>query len=291
MVQVTELGYLGLGVSDLDAWIHMATDVVGLELVEGETAGTCYLRMDYWHHRIRLIADGSDDLAYLGLRVAGRSEFECMVARLEQAGLAVRVGSRDEAAERRVQAVMKLEDPSGVPVEIFHGPEVHRHRPFHPGRPMHGRFRTGAAGLGHCVLHQGDVEAAWRFYTLLGMRGGAEYPAEDGSFDDAPTFMHCNERDHTIAFGMGSRDKRVNHIMVEADNMDDVGLTYELVRENAIPVELQPGRHANDEMYSFYFRNPSGWMIEYGWGARPASHQSEYYPRDILDHAPEAGGF
>ena len=60
------------------------------------------------------------------------------------------------------------------------------------------------------------------------------------------------------------------------------------VRENGIPVELQSGRHANDEMSSFCFRNPSGWMIEYGWGARPATQQSEYYPRSIVDHAPQA---
>jgi 2,3-dihydroxyethylbenzene 1,2-dioxygenase len=44
-------------------------------------------------------------------------------------------------------------------------------------------------------------------------------------------------------------------------------------------------------MYSFYFRNPSGWMIEYGWGARVATHQSEYYVRDVYGHEAEDGGF
>jgi 2,3-dihydroxyethylbenzene 1,2-dioxygenase len=44
-------------------------------------------------------------------------------------------------------------------------------------------------------------------------------------------------------------------------------------------------------MYSFYFRNPSGWMFEYGWGARPATHQSEYFEGDMYGHHPESGGF
>jgi 2,3-dihydroxyethylbenzene 1,2-dioxygenase len=79
--------------------------------------------------------------------------------------------------------------------------------------------------------------------------------------------------------------------MVEVDNLDDVGLTYELVRKNKIPVHILPGKHSNDHMFSFYFRNPSGWMIEYGWGGRAPATQSEYYTEDIFGHQPEEGGF
>lgn len=44
-------------------------------------------------------------------------------------------------------------------------------------------------------------------------------------------------------------------------------------------------------MYSFYLRNPSGWMWEYGWGARPATHATEYYVEDVYGHQNEDGGF
>jgi hypothetical protein len=79
--------------------------------------------------------------------------------------------------------------------------------------------------------------------------------------------------------------------MIEVDNLDDVGMTYDLVRKSEIPVTIKPGKHSNDHMYSFYFRNPSGWMFEYGWGARSATHQSEYYVEDVYGHQPENGGF
>ena len=79
--------------------------------------------------------------------------------------------------------------------------------------------------------------------------------------------------------------------MIEVDNPDDVGLTYDLVRKNKIPIAIQPGKHSNDHMYSFYFRNPSGWMVEYGFGARSATHQSEYYLADIYGHEIEPGAF
>ncbi|HZC47132.1 MAG TPA: VOC family protein, partial [Candidatus Acidoferrum sp.] len=271
MIQVTELGYIGLGVKDLDAWKSFATNIMGLELADEGESDRCYLRMDYHHHRITLHADGSDDLAYLGFRVAGADEFAQMQRQLSEAGIKFRVASEDEADERRVLEVLKLNDPDGNPVEIFHGPLMQFSRPFHPGRAMHGRFKTGAGGLGHCIVREGDVDAAQRFYTHLGMRGGVEYKFRGGQRTIGLVFMDCNERDHTVAFGIPGGDRRLNHIMLEVDNLDDVGMTYDLVRKNNVPVTITPGKHSNDHMYSFYFRNPSGWMFEYGWGARPAT--------------------
>ena len=105
------------------------------------------------------------------------------------------------------------------------------------------------------------------------------------------TFMHCSSRDHSVAGGIGSPTRRLNHIMLEVDTLDDVGLTHDLVRKANIPVHIQLGKHSNDHMYSFYFTSPSGFMLEYAWGARDATHQSEYYEGDIFGHALEQGGF
>jgi 2,3-dihydroxyethylbenzene 1,2-dioxygenase len=130
-----------------------------------------------------------------------------------------------------------------------------------------------------------DLPATYRFYTtLLGMRGGIEYkiPTPDGKVLDL-LFMHCNDRDHTIAFGLES-GKRINHIMIEAQSFDDLAFTYDIVRKKKIPIGVSLGKHSNDHQYSFYFFNPSGWMFEYGWGSRPASHQTEYYTEDIYGH-------
>ncbi|MFI5319338.1 MAG: VOC family protein [Myxococcota bacterium] len=292
MVQVTELGYLGLGVKDLGAWRQFAREILGLQVVEeaGE-ADRVYLRMDSWHHRFVLHANGDDDLAYLGFRVAGAVEFGEMQKQLADAGIGVRVGSLDEAEERRVLEVMKLSDPGGNAVEIFHGPLLRPNQPFHPGRGMHGKFVTGSGGCGHCIIRQPDSDAAVRFYQALGMRGGTEYKFGLGSKALQLRFMHCSERDHSVAWGLGSSGKRLNHIMLEVDNLDDVGLTHDLVRKAKVPVATQLGKHSNDRMLSFYFQSPSGFQFEYGFGGRPATHQSEYYDADVYGHAPESGGF
>jgi 2,3-dihydroxybiphenyl 1,2-dioxygenase len=291
MVQVTELGYLTLGVKRMARWQAFAAEVLGLEVVEAEKAGRCYLRMDYWHHRIILEENDADDLMVLGLRVAGADEFAELAKRLHSAGVDVRIGAFDEAYERHVLEVMMLQDPSGHAIEIFHGPHVQADKPFYPGRRMHAPFKTGAGGLGHTMLRDtAGLDKTYAFYRLLGMRGGVEYriPVPGMPRPVDLMFLHCNERDHTLAFNASGR-KRINHLMFEVESFDDVGLAYETVKKAGIPVGIEPGRHANDQMYSFYFLNPSGFMSEIGWGARQATHQSEYYQRDTYGHAPVQG--
>jgi 2,3-dihydroxyethylbenzene 1,2-dioxygenase len=292
MVAVTELGYLGLTVTNLDAWRSYAAEVAGMEIVDEDEGDRLYLRMDQWHHRIALHAADSDDLAYLGWRVADPVEFDGMVTKLTAAGIAVTVASESEARERRVLGLAKLVDPGGNPTEIFYGPQVDTHKPFHPGRPMYGRFVTGPEGIGHCILRQDDVPAAAEFYGLLGLRGSVEYHLQlPNGMVAQPYFMHCNERQHSVAFGLGPMEKRINHLMFEYTDLDDLGLAHDIVRARKIDVALQLGKHANDQALTFYCANPSGWLWEFGWGARKAPSQQEYYTRDIFGHGNEAAGY
>jgi hypothetical protein len=41
-----------------------------------------------------------------------------------------------------------------------------------------------------------------------------------------------------------------------------------LAQDRGIPISASLGRHTNDHMVSFYMRSPSGFEIEYGFGAR-----------------------
>ena len=288
MSQVTELGYVTIGVSDLKAWDHFAGQILGLEVVGGDDAAVRYLRMDYWHHRIKLIENGADDLEVIGLRVAGVLEFRAMAKRLADAGTAVRIGSAAEAEARQVLEVMFLEDPNGYPIELFHGPLVQYNLPFHPGRRMHGGYKTAGGGFGHMMMNRrAAFEDIHAFYTLLGFRGGIEYKMPLPMMPEPVElmFLHCNERQHSIAFGPPA-EKRINHLMFEVERIEDVGLANDLVRMAGIPVIIEAGSHSNDQVHSFYFKNPSGFMNEIGWGGRKPTGQSEYYQGDVYGHAP-----
>src|SRR5260370_24094741 len=78
MIRVTELGYMGIGVKNLEEWKDFATRIVGMELADDGESDRCYLRMDYMHHRLGLHAYGSDDLAVLGFWGGGAAEFSEM---------------------------------------------------------------------------------------------------------------------------------------------------------------------------------------------------------------------
>jgi 2,3-dihydroxybiphenyl 1,2-dioxygenase len=274
-VAVTELGYLGIGVSDLAAWQAFATEILGMEIADDELG--CRLRMDYWRQRIVLHRGSDDDLTFAGLRLSGPDTFWAMQRQLTDLGVSFQVASAAEAEERHVLELLRLEDPAGVPLELFHGPEVNVHAPFRPGRGMHGRFVTGDGGLGHIVIRDRGIAESERFYRdALGMSGGVEVRFQmDGHRVDL-SFMHCNAREHTVAFGVPGVTKRLQHFMVEVDSLDDVGLAYERARQMKIPIIMDLGRHGNDKMVSFYMQTPSGFLCEYGWGSGPSFAQSEY---------------
>ena len=82
------------------------------------------------------------------------------------------------------------------------------------------------------------------------------------------TFMHCNPRHHSVAFGEIPVAKRLLHFMLQAKSLDDVCSTMYLAQDRGLPISGSLGRHTNDHMVSFYMRSPSGFEIEYGFGAR-----------------------
>ena len=83
-------------------------------------------------------------------------------------------------------------------------------------------------------------------------------------------FMHCNTRHHSFAFFANPEPrKKIHHIMMEYTSIDDVGTAYDLCLERDF-VTATLGRHLNDHMLSFYFKNP-GTGISSSGGVRGRS--------------------
>lgn len=269
MDKVTELSYVGIDATDLDAWSAYAIDVLGLEVAPDSDAEHLYLRMDDHHHRfiVHPRQDRPEDVAYVGWGVRDAQVMETIAARLETAGVTVHQGSEDEAVARRVLGFVHFQDPhSGIRMELSYGPELHFVPPFRPGRGISG-FLTGPGGLGHFVTYVPDVLAAEAFYRdVLGF-ATSDAPMVPG-IGRVASFMYCNPRHHSLAFFLNPQPaQRANHVMLEYTSLDDVGTAYDICRDRDI-VKVELGRHNNDRMVSFYARNPSGWYIELGWGAR-----------------------
>jgi catechol 2,3-dioxygenase-like lactoylglutathione lyase family enzyme len=108
----------------------------------------------------------------------------------------------------------------------------------------------------------GNSDEMVTFYReLLGFRLTDYY-----SHPFKATFMHLNPRHHSLAF-IDTGKNGVHHLMMELYSFDDVGQGYDIAQgENRVATTL--GRHTSDYITSFYSWTPSGFMVEYGWGAR-----------------------
>ena len=265
MTAVARLGYVGFEVADQSAWETFAVDVLGLMSGEPAPDGSPTLRMDEQAQRLVLHRGASDDLAYAGFEVVDARALHALAEKLRAAGLAVGEGDSGTRAARRVDALVQVEDPSGLPIELYCGPTV-AHLPFRSELVSAG-FCTGDEGLGHIVVGAREAEATRRFYCdLLGMRV-SDHIQPPGSRLRI-TFLHANPRHHTLAFFEAPMRKRINHFMVEAQRMEDVGLCYERCVAAGIPIANGLGQHPNDRMFSFYAKTPSGFNVEFGWGGR-----------------------
>jgi 2,3-dihydroxybiphenyl 1,2-dioxygenase len=280
MVSVSQLGYVGVGTANQKAWQDLATNILGMQVVPGDDSSTSYLRMDEYHHRLELRSTGSDDLEFVGWEVADSATLHRVAQQLEDGGVKVTAGSRDEADDRRVTDLIKCVDPDGISTEVFCGSPVNP-QPFHPARPMSG-FKTGDMGLGHILLHVRSLDESVRFYRdLLGFRISDFTNVHAPGGEVRLAFLHCNPRHHSIAF-VESPDapKRINHILFECNSLNDVGTGRDLCLHRGVPVAIDLGCHMNDRMVSFYMANPSNFALEYGWGGRiidDATWQAEHY--------------
>jgi extradiol dioxygenase len=263
-MSVSQVAYVGIGVSDMARWQSFATDLLGLQAIKGDD-GTLFLRMDEHHHRIAVHPSGEDDLLYVGLQAATPQTYAAAKAALRAAGVSLVQGSPAEVAARHVVDFVKFET-GGLPFELALGLHQRWEVPFQPGRPMSG-FKTGALGFGHVVLRSDDRDASVALLT-----GALGFRVSD--YIGTMVFLHCNPRHHSIAFQPASPDaprsrhKRMWHFMLETQTLDDVGVAIDLAARTGTPLATTLGRHSNDQMVSVYLVTPSGFEVEYGWGGR-----------------------
>jgi 2,3-dihydroxybiphenyl 1,2-dioxygenase len=266
-MSVSSLGYIALNVSKLEAWLDLMTSVFGLEARRRRDSNVVDLRMDQYHHRLSLNPSKTDGIAAVGWEVGSMAELDSLAKTLRDRQIEVIPGSPELRAERKVKALYRFREPMiGVESEIYYGPLM-SNTAFTPSRGIAG-YTAGALGVGHIVFWVKDLKATMDFYTLVMGFKISDYIAWD---DNDAVFLHCNPRHHTLALlaaAPGRPAGALNHIMLEATSLDDVGYGYDIVRDKGIAVMLEPGKHTNDHMQSFYLQTPSGFWMEYGYGAR-----------------------
>jgi 3,4-dihydroxy-9,10-secoandrosta-1,3,5(10)-triene-9,17-dione 4,5-dioxygenase len=265
---VASLGYLRIESADAAAWREFGVKVLGMVEGRGPDPDAVYLRMDEFPARLVIVPGESDRLLASGWEAADAAAFARVRLALRDAGIAVKDGTGAELADRRVADLLRLEDPAGNALEVFHGAAL-EHRPA--VSPYGNRFVTGDQGLGHVVLPVTEAEAALRFYEqVLGFRLRDSIRMAPELFGRPPgpplwmRFLGCNPRHHSLALAPFPAPAGIVHLMIEVATLDDVGRALDRAERRGAPVSATLGRHANDLMVSFYVRTPGGFDVEYG---------------------------
>ena len=274
-IGVTQLGYLGLGVSDPGVWHEFATEVLGLQENGSSSRGSAFYRMDSHSYRFEVCPTGQDDMLWAGWEAKDAVALAAIAKQVQSLGIEVSECSPDEAAERMVLGLIRFKDPEGLQTEVYHGPLI-EHTPFISPRGVRG-FKADDLGLGHVVMIVQDLDTMLDFYMRgLGVKISDFMNIARGPMRFKVCFTHVNPRHHSLALGQAlgapppsafAKPKKLNHFMIEANDLDDVGVALDIFQQRGMPVG-QLGKHTNDWMISFYAPTPSGFSVEYGWNGR-----------------------
>lgn len=269
MAALSNLGYVVFGVSDFDAWERFAVDLMGFQVGRREDGRLMTLRMDEQQQRLVLEAGSDDDLRVAGWQLDTESELLEYVEQVRAAGVEVRECDAAHARDRRVERVFTCDDPNGFRHEFYFGPGLASiAQPFR-SKVMKGQFCTGPLGVGHLLPRSIDYGVSLDFYQrVLGLRisDRIREVRDDGSVADGTFFHAATGRHHSLATVQIPIKKVLTHVMVEVQDMDDVGLAHDRCRRAGLNFARELGHHPNDRMFSFYVQTPSGFAMEYGWG-------------------------
>ena len=262
------LGYLVFAVRKPSRWERFCHDMLGLPEPVSNPDGSHGYRMDGAMQRLIVAEGAEDDLAALGLVCEDDTVFDALAARLRGMHIPVEEGSPPLRASRRVQWLMAIRDPDGNAVELAVGMEA-APVPFVSGAFSSG-FHTGRLGMGHAVLVSHRLEAMEAFYTgVLGFGVSERLATKVGPMHIRGIFLHCNERHHSVAIFDMPLQKRMQHFMLQAEDVCDVGMAFERAKLAKVPISLNMGQHPHpDGTISFYGVTPSGFDFEIGAGCK-----------------------
>jgi len=264
--KIQALAYVVVESADLQAWRRYAEQVLGMAAVDAAD-GSLLLKMDERDFRIAIVPGAQDRYQASGLLAVSEAAYRSAVDALKAAGIAVEAGSAETIAARRVQALSSFTDPAGNRHELVWGYSGGS-TPF--VSPLGVSFKTGDYGVGHTVLPSIPFEPELAmFRDALGMGLSDVFNFQMGA--DAPVvriyFLHAaSGRHHSVALAEMPNPAGCVHMMVEVDQLTEVGRAYDRMRAHGVKEMATMGEHENDRMTSFYMMTPGNFAIEYGYG-------------------------
>lgn len=248
MARVSDIRYVGYGVTDLDAERTFYGDVWGLREV-GEKDGM-----------VHFAAEGHDELYVVRLRPAEEKRIDIIAlaanSRADVDALYDKVaayGCKVVFAPRELETLgggygFRFFSMDGLPFEI--SADVARGE----ARELV-RWEGIPLKISHIVLHSPDHQAAVKFFVdVLGFR-------ISDWLGDFMCFLRCNQWHHRLAFLPGP--PCLNHVAYDMLGVDDMMRGIHRLKQKHVDIRWGPGRHKAGNNTFSYFVTPGGFAVEY----------------------------
>ena len=169
-------------------------------------------------------------------------------------------GDAELCEKRGVKELIRFRDPAGYQHELFYA-QKWTPRSFVAGRP-HGGFICDDRGVGHIVLITPEFGPELERFLLEIMEfnwyGWGAGKGKTGFFRSKLN----TQTSHDIAFGFAPGRMGVQHVGLFVNAVRDVGETFDIVKQQELPLMMTLGQHTQDPHMSFYHFNPSGFAFE-----------------------------
>lgn len=266
---IRALGYVVIATTKMQEWDRYLAETVGVMRAADPGDGAAHYRIDTRPFRFRIEPGARDELVAAAYEVANAAALGALKGRIVAAGRSVADGSAAEAALRGVDHFFRTTDPAGNGLEFFVG-DCRDDVAFVSPVGVKG-FVTGDMGMGHAVFAAPNFDEVHAFYIDVVGFHDTDIPRFHFSPDPADpgmgfAFMHAdNGRHHSVAVGQGEvPPSRCIHLMLEMQDLLDVGRCYDRMRLAGVPESASLGMHVNDQMTSFYMQTPAGFDLEIG---------------------------
>jgi 3,4-dihydroxyphenylacetate 2,3-dioxygenase len=259
-IHVLRSGHVEYLVTDLQAARHFYVTLLGfVETAADEDA--LYLRCleERQHHSLILRRAREPGAGHIAFRVAANEDLPRVAELAERQSLPYRWLEREE--ERGYGKAIRVQDPSGLPIEFYHEMEpvprllqqYHRHGPVQIMR------------LDHFNCQVQDVSAAVAWYQReLGFRVSEYTVAETGEGDRLwAAWLHRKQTVHDLAL-MNGIGPRLHHAGFWLPDAMAVIRACDVLAAAGYhqAIERGPGRHGLTNALFLYLRDPDGNRIE-----------------------------
>lgn len=239
---ISEIGYVSLQTSDIEASVAHARDILGL-VETGRSGNAVYLSSGAkLHHEMVYLDAPEHGVGHIGLIASGRAGLDQARSRVRDSGMPI---ISETALHPGVEDGFAFIGPEGFVFEIYIGPQradvtLTGHTPD--------RF-------GHVNLHPKNLQAMLAFFIDV-----LDFRVSDVIGDDFAYFLRCNPEHHGVALMKGKG--WMHHHAWQVQSIADLGKVGDRLHEHGLRLLMGPVRHGAGHNLAAYYVEPTGAVVE-----------------------------